>query len=127
LKAVVRRRRRRRCCCRRRRRVVVSQRFGLVYWVTAGADEELLCLMRPTDQAGYYRFVCQRTETASVRNVVMLRILDSNCFKAQWLLYVAYHPLEHEEILRFINKTYLFHMMAGTNTDYFPEVHELIS
>jgi hypothetical protein len=94
----------------------VTQRFGFVYWVTAGADEELLCRMRPTDQAGSYRFVCQRTETASVRNVVMFRILDSKCFKAQWLLYVAYHPLEHGEIPRFVKKIYLFHIMAGTNT-----------
>jgi hypothetical protein len=79
----------------------------------------------PTDREGSYRFVCQRTETVSVLNVVMFRILGLKCFKAQWLLYIAYHPLEHEEIPRFIHKMYSFHTMAGINTDYFPEEHEL--
>jgi hypothetical protein len=105
--------------------VLVTQNFGFVYWVTAGDDEELLCLMCPTDQAGSYRFVFQRTETVSVRNIVMFRILGLKCFKARWLLYVAYHPLEHEGIPRFVHKMYLFHIMSGINSDYFPEVHEL--
>jgi len=43
------------------------------------------------------------------------------CFKAQWLLYVAYHPLEQEEIPRFFHKMYLFHMKVGINSDYIPK------